>query len=181
MTRQVVIRIEEGSFELGFRVSLKFSEDGQTIDEEFNLQLPPNPDFPRVYDQWKDIHNKLGLEIRAIDIPDAQATNCSNLDDCKKAAQTLENNAKNWFSKLEFEAIAGKIIRILKDGTPNKSVRVIIDTSNDYLCKLSWDSWDLFQRQGFFPQAEFALLSKYDRPKQPWQKPIRILAIFGSN
>ncbi|NEO55511.1 MAG: ABC transporter substrate-binding protein [Okeania sp. SIO3B5] len=179
MVKQVVIRIEEGSFESGFRVSLKFSEDGQTIAEEFNLQLPPNPDFPRVYDRWKDINARLG-EIRAFDSPEAQVTNVSNLDDCKNAAQTLEDNTKNWFSKLEFEAIAGKIIKKLEYGVSHKSLRVIIDTSNDYLSKLSWDSWDLFQEQGFFT-TEFALLSKYDRPKKTWQKPIRILAIFGSN
>ncbi|NEP77384.1 MAG: ABC transporter substrate-binding protein [Okeania sp. SIO3B3] len=181
MIKQVVIRIEEGSFESGFPVSLTFWQDGHITTERNCPPLPPNPDFPRVYDEWKDINARLGLEIRAIESPEVQVTNVSNLDDCKNAAQTLEDNAKNWLRQAEFGAITAKIIRILKDGTPNKSVRVIIDTSNDYLRKLSWDSWDLFQEQGFFPQAEFALLSKYDRPKKTWQKPIRILAIFGSN
>jgi len=180
MIKQVVIRIEEGSFESGFPVSLKISEDGQTIAEEFDLKLPPNPDLPKVYDKWRNIYTKLE-KVRGIEFPKAQITNSSILEDCQNAARFLEDNENEWFRQPEFGAITAKIVKILKDGTPNKSVRVIIDTSNPYLRKLSWDSWDLFQEQGFFPQAEFALFSQYYRPKKTWQKPIRILAIFGSN
>ncbi|GGA17001.1 hypothetical protein [Okeania sp. KiyG1] len=54
MLKQVVIRIEEGSFESGFSVSLEFWQDDKIIDKELDCpKLPANPDFPIVYDKWK--------------------------------------------------------------------------------------------------------------------------------
>ncbi|NER02470.1 MAG: ABC transporter substrate-binding protein [Okeania sp. SIO3C4] len=184
MVKQVVIRIEEGSFESGFPVSLEFWEDRRVIAREKCRPLPPNPDFPRVYNEWKNIYAQLGVEVRAIKIPKNQINHVSSLEKCKEATETLESSVKNWLEQPTFGAITGKILGRLKNGTPNKSVRVIIDTSNDYLRKLSWDSWDLFQKKGFLPQAEFTLLSQYfqdNPPTEILERPINILAIFGSD
>ncbi|MGB3513107.1 MAG: ABC transporter substrate-binding protein [Microcoleaceae cyanobacterium] len=182
MTKQVVIKIEEGSFELGFPVSLEFWQDGRIIATERKCpQLPPNPDFPRVYDEWRNIYTQLGLEVRAIEMQEGQITHVSSLEDCRNATQTLESTLRNWLSKPSFGDIRGRIIGRLRDGTQNESVRIILDTSNDYLRKLSWDCWDLFEESHFLPQAEFALLSQYNRPTEKLQKPIKILAIFGSD
>ncbi|MDY7006741.1 MAG: ABC transporter substrate-binding protein [Cyanobacteriota bacterium] len=178
MMKQVVIRIEEGSFELGFRVSLKFLEDGRTIAEEFNLQLPPNPDFPRVYDEWRSIYTRLGLGERVIEINEGQTTNFASLEECENATRKLESNERNWLGTAAFEVILGRIFKKFQNFTPSESVRVIINTSNPYLHRLSWDYWDLFSS---LPRAEFALLSQYNPPKTTWQQPIRILAIFGSD
>ncbi|NET26050.1 ABC transporter substrate-binding protein [Okeania sp. SIO1I7] len=181
MARQVVIKIEEGSFELGFPVSLEFWQDGRIIATERKCpQLPPNPDFPIVYDEWRNIYTELGRN-RAIKMQEGQTTNISSLEGCQNATRTLESNVRNWLGQPIFGAITARIIGQLKDGTPNESVRVIIHTSNPYLRKLSWDYWDLFEKSYFLPQAEFALLSKYNRPTETLQKPIHILAIFGSN
>ncbi|NEP89159.1 MAG: ABC transporter substrate-binding protein [Okeania sp. SIO2C2] len=180
MTRKVVIKIEEGSFELGFPVSLEFWQDGRIIAREGKCpQLPPNPDFPRVYDEWRNIYTKLGG--RGIKIPDGQTTNVCILEECQNATLTLESNVRNWLGEPIFGAITARIIGELQYRTINESVRVIIDTSNDYLRKLSWDYWDLFEKSYFLPQAEFALLSKYNRPTETLQQPIQILAIFGSD
>ncbi len=182
MPRQVVIKIEEGSFESGFPVSLEFLQDGQIITKEPNYsQLPPNPDFPRVYDQWRNIYTELGLEERGINIPDGQTTHVSSLEECQNATLTLESNVRNWLGQPIFGAITARIIGELQYRTTNESVRVIIDTSNDYLRKLSWDYWDLFEKSYFLPQAEFALLSRYNRPTETLQRQIHILAIFGSD
>ncbi len=183
MTRQVVIRIEEGSFELGFPVSLEFWQDGRIIATDRNCpQLPANPDFPGVYDEWINIYTQLGgLEQRTIDLPEAQITNSSILEDCRNATVTLESTVRRWLSKPSFGDIRGRIIGRLRNGTQNESVRVILDTSNDYLRKLSWDCWDLFEESYFLPKAEFALLSQYAKPAETLQTPINILAIFGSD
>ncbi|OZH52680.1 hypothetical protein AFK68_22780 [Hydrocoleum sp. CS-953] len=226
MTRQVVIKIEEGSFELGFPVSLEFWQDGRIIAKERNCpQLPPNPDFPRVYDEWRKIYTQLGdkwrngvadfgynfyllaiakllndtylrlfsfyfhtliqqrqsVTTRTIETQAGQITHVSSLDECQDATLTLESNVRNWLGQPIFGDIRGRIIGRLNDGTSNQSVRVIIDTSNPYLRKLSWDYWDLFERPYFLPQAEFALLSQYNRPTETLKKPIHILAIFGSD
>ena len=189
MTRQVVIKIEEGSFELGFPVSLEFWQDGRIIATERKCpQLPPNPDFPRVYDEWRNIYIKLGKidpdsfpDFRVIEMQEGQTTNVSSLEGCQNATRTLESNVRNWLGQPIFGAITARIIGQLQDRTPNESVRVIIETSNPYLRKLSWDYWDLFEKSYFLPKAEFALLSEYNRPTEMLEEPIHILAIFGSN
>ncbi|MGD1698461.1 ABC transporter substrate-binding protein [Dapis sp. BLCC M229] len=182
MHRQVVIKIEEGSFELGFPVSLEFWQDGSIIATERKCpQLPPNPDFPIVYDEWRKIYIELGGHRRGIHIPDGQTTNISSLEGCQNATLTLESNVRNWLGQPIFGAITARIIGELQYRTTNESVRVIIDTSNPYLRKLSWDCWDLFEKSYFLPQAEFSLLSKHNRPTETLEKPIHILAIFGSD
>ncbi|GGA17009.1 ABC transporter substrate-binding protein [Okeania sp. KiyG1] len=132
----------------------------------------------------ENIYTELGLEKRAMEIPEKQITHVSSIEGCQNATLTLEGNAKNWLREPQFGDIRGRIIGRLKDGTSNKPVRVIIDTSNSYLRKLSWDCWDLFQKKRFLPQAEFTLLSQYsqfNRPTETLQKPVQILAIFGSD
>ncbi|MGD1807661.1 ABC transporter substrate-binding protein [Dapis sp. BLCC M126] len=182
MARQVVIKIEKGSFESGFPISLEFWQDGSIIATESNCpQLPPNPDFPRVYDEWKNIYTELGLDNRGIKIPDGQTTNFSSLERCQNTTQSLESNVRHWLGQPIFGDIRGRIIGRLNDGTLNQSARVIIKTSNPYLRKFSWDYWDLFERPIFLPQAEFALFSQYNRPKETLEKRIHILAIFGSD
>lgn len=116
-----------------------------------------------------------------IDVPKAQVTHASSLQDCQSATQTLESTVEAWFGDPIFGDIRGRIVGRVKDGTSNESVRIILDTSNAYLRKLSWDRWDLFEKSYFLPRAEFTLLSSYNRPTEIPTAPIKILAIFGSD
>ncbi|MEL7036980.1 MAG: ABC transporter substrate-binding protein [Cyanobacteria bacterium J06592_8] len=180
MAKQVVIRIEAGDFESGFPVSLIFWEDGKIVASDRNCpQLPANRRIPQVYDRWREIYTHLG--DRVIDLPGSQITHSSSLEDCQNATQALESTLRNWFNHPIFGDIRGRIVGQVKDGTPDESVRIILDTSNPYLRKLSWDRWDLFDQPYFLPQAELVLLSRYNRPTEMLQTPIKILAIFGSD
>jgi len=180
MTKQAVIKIEGGSFESGFPVFLEFWQDGRIIATDSNCpQLPPNPQIPQVYEEWREIYTHLGDRI--IKIPDGQTTHASTLQDCQSATQTLESTVKTWFSDPIFGDIRGRIVGQVKDGKSTESVRIILDTSNAYLRKLSWDRWDLFEKSYFLPQAEFTLLSSYNRPTEILTTPLNILAIFGSH
>ncbi|NET44730.1 ABC transporter substrate-binding protein [Okeania sp. SIO2B3] len=181
MVKQVVITIEEGSFESGFPVSLEFWENDRVIARNRKCHpLPRNPDFPRIYDEWRSIYTRLGLGERVIEINEGQVTNVASLEECENATRNLESNERNWLGAAAFGDIRGRIVGKFQNLTPSESVRVIIDTSNPYLHRLSWDYWDLFEKP-YLPQAEFTLLSQHNPPITTWQKPIRILAIFGSD
>ncbi len=180
MTRQVVIKIPGGDFQAGFPVVLEFWEDGRIIAIDRDCPpLPAQPEIEENYKEWRKIHK--GLGDRMIQFPDVQITNQSTYQECLDATETLEHTLKKWFKNPIFGDIRGRIVGRLRGVTPNKSVRIILDTANSYLKKLSWDRWDLFEEDYFLPNAELVLLSRYNRPPESLQIPIKILAIFGSD
>ncbi|MEA5518185.1 ABC transporter substrate-binding protein [Limnoraphis robusta] len=177
---QVVIKIPGGDFDTGFPVVLEFWEDGRIIATDRDCpQLPAQPAIPQIYDKWQKIYRDLGERI--LEVPDAQITHKSTFEDCFKATQTLESTLETWFRKSAFGDIRGRIVGRLRDVAPNESVRIVLDTPNSYLRRLSWDQWDLFKEDHFLPNGELVLLSRYNRPPETLKTPIRILAIFGSD
>ena len=140
MVKQVVITIEGDSFESDFPISLEFWENGKVTHTKRKCHpLPPNPDFPLVYDEWISIYNRLGLGERVIEINKGQITNVASLEESQNATQNLESNVINWLGQPQFGDIRGHIVGKFRNLTPSESVRVIIDTSNSYLHRLSWD------------------------------------------
>ncbi|MGB3189040.1 MAG: ABC transporter substrate-binding protein [Limnoraphis sp.] len=180
MKKQVVIRISGGSFEAGFPVVLEFWEDGRIIAIDRDCPaLPAQPEIEENYKEWQEIYRNLG--DRTIQIPDSQITNQSTFQDCFNVTKNLENTLVNWFKNPIFGDIRGRIVGRLRDVAPNESVRVVLDTPNHYLRRLSWDGWDLFERDYFLPNAELVLLSRYNRPPETLRIPVKILAMFGSD
>ncbi|WP_414622184.1 ABC transporter substrate-binding protein [Calothrix sp. CCY 0018] len=174
MSKFVVLNIDEGSFEQGFPVSIGMGEEGPTYYRQ-RFKLPPAPDIPHLYKDWKHKYGDLGETIRQIGIPPAQVTNHSVIEDEKQARKRLEGYVRQWFDQLPFRELQ---VRIEERTQPNESVRVIIDTNNIYLKKLPWHLWQLFQNR---PQAEFALIAEYAPPTEPLKRPVKILAIFGGS
>ncbi|WP_413162267.1 ABC transporter substrate-binding protein [Capilliphycus salinus ALCB114379] len=180
MKKQVVIKISGGDFDTGFPVVLEFWEDGRIIAIDRDCPaLPAQPEIEENYKEWREIHGDLG--DRTIQFPDAQITNQSTFKECLVATQTLEYTLETWFKNPIFGDIRGRIVGRLRGVAPNESVRIVLDTANDYLRRLSWDRWDLFEKDYFLPNAELVLLSRYNRPPETLQTPIKILAIFGSD
>ncbi len=180
MTKQVVIEIPGGDFDTGFPVVLEFWEDGRIIATDRHCpKLPAQPEIQKIYEKWLEIHRNLGG--RMIQVPDAQITHQSTFEDYFQATQTLETTLETWFKNPIFGDIRGRILGRLRDVAPNESVRVILDTANPYLQKLSWDRWDLFEKDYFLSNGELVLLSRYNRPPETFRIPVRILAIFGSD
>ncbi|MEA5518184.1 ABC transporter substrate-binding protein [Limnoraphis robusta] len=180
MKKQVVIKIPGGDFDTGFPVVLEFWEDGRiiAIDRECPA-LPAQPEIQKNYEEWQENYRVLG--DRMIQVAEVQITNQSTYQECLDATETLEYTLATWFKNPIFGDIRGRIVGRLKDVESNESVRVILDTANPYLRKLSWDRWDLFERDYFLPNAELVLLSRYNRPPETLRIPVRILAIFGSD
>ncbi|MGB3638830.1 MAG: ABC transporter substrate-binding protein [Rivularia sp. (in: cyanobacteria)] len=174
MSKLVVLNIDEGGFEQGFPVSLGIGEDGR-IHHRNRVTLPPAPDIPRLYKDWKDKYGDLGQDFSQINIPPAQVTNCSASEDENEARIRFEEYLRQWFSQLPWRELR---VRIEERTQPNDFIRVIIDTNNIYLKKLPWHLWQLFHNR---LQAEFALSAEYAPPSEPLKRPVKILAIFGGS
>jgi branched-chain amino acid transport system substrate-binding protein len=174
MSKFVVLNIDEGSFEQGFPVSLGIGEDG-CIHYRKRITVPPAPDIPDLYKEWQDKYRNLGENNRQIDIPSAQVTRVSILEDENQARNILENYLREWFAQLPWRELR---VCIEEKTQPQEFIRVIIDTHNIYLKKLPWHLWQLFHNR---PHAEFALSAEYAPPKEPLERPLKILAIFGGS
>ncbi|MGB3654989.1 MAG: sensor protein Chase2, partial [Rivularia sp. (in: cyanobacteria)] len=89
MSKFVVLSIDEGSFEQGFPVRLGIGEDGGPTFHKEKVTLPPAPDIPRLYQEWRDRYRELGETIRQIDVSDAQITHVTVIDDENEARYRL--------------------------------------------------------------------------------------------
>jgi len=174
MNKLVVLNIDEGSFEQGFPVSLGIGEDGR-IHYKNRVKLPPAPEIPSLYKEWKDKYGDLGENIRQIDVPSAQVTRVSIINDENEARNKFEEYLRGWFSQLPWRELR---VSIEERTQPDEFIRVIIDTRNIYLKKLPWHLWQLFNNR---PHAEFALSAEYAPPTEPLKRPVKVLAIFGGS
>ncbi|AFY59118.1 ABC-type branched-chain amino acid transport system, periplasmic component [Rivularia sp. PCC 7116] len=174
MNKLVVLNIDEGSFEQGFPVRLGIGEDGR-IHFRNRVTLPPAPEIPRLYQEWQDKYRDLGENIRQIDVPSAQVTRVSIIEDENQARNIFENYLNEWLSQLSWRELR---VSIEEKTQPDEFIRVIIDTHNIYLKKLPWHLWQLFDNR---PHAEFALSADYAPPTEPLKRPVKILAIFGDS
>jgi len=64
MTKLVKLKIDEGNFEVGFKVTVEIGEDGKPYDTEFKGRLPSYPTIPNDYQGWRTnyrLGNKFSL------------------------------------------------------------------------------------------------------------------------
>lgn len=176
MNNLVVLNIDEGSFEQGFPVRLGIGEDGR-IHFRSRVNLPPAPEIPRLYQEWQEKYRDLGDsgENRQIDVPSAQVTRVSVIEDENEARNKFEEYLHRWFSQLPWRELQ---VRIEERTHPDEFIRLIIATHDIYLKKLPWHLWKLFHNRS---HAEFALSAEYAPPTEPLKRPVNILAIFGGS
>jgi CHASE2 domain-containing sensor protein len=191
MSRLVVLKIGEGSFEQGFPVILQISEEGNSpatpppppptaapyLIAELTGKLPPRPDLPSLYQRWQQTYRRLGMRSR-LNAPTTQETNVSTLADCQKVATALSDRFNQWLRAESFRLLREKWLEKL---SPDNAIRVILQTENRQLQQLPWHLWDLLDR---YPQAELALgAPMYERVVQDRKlgDRVRILAILGDS
>ena len=56
MGKLVVLKLGDGSFELGFSVTLQIGEDGDRPSTEIIGKLPPNLEIPQYYSYWQSAY-----------------------------------------------------------------------------------------------------------------------------
>ncbi len=177
MGKLVVLKLGDGSFDLGFPVTLQIGEDGDRPFTEITGKLPPNPEIPNYYGYWQSAYYRLGLRTR-LEAAAVQVTNVSVMDDCYNAAAMLCQSLNAWLNRDSFRPIREKLLEKLM---PSDAVRVILQTEDTLLQRLPWHLCNLFSR---YPKAEIAVSAPaYDQSEKasPQRNKIRILAILGSS
>jgi CHASE2 domain-containing sensor protein len=177
VSKLIIIKLGEGSFESGFSVTLQMGEEAKHPSLEIVGKLPDRVEIPQYYHSWATSYRQLGLRSR-LEASSAQITNVSRLENCDKCAQQLRNSLNRWLASESFRPIREKLLERLMPAEP---IRIIIQTENTILRRLPWHLWDLCDR---YPQAEIALGAPiYDDPEQlntPHSQ-VRILAILGNS
>jgi CHASE2 domain-containing sensor protein len=177
MTKLVVLKFTDGSFDQGFTVTLQIGEERDRASTEITGKLPPCPEMPLYYDRWQSSYLQLGHRYR-LDADKIQITNVSISQDCHNMSHILRARFNTWLRTEEFRPLREKCLERL---LPTDEIRVILQSENSQLQRLPWHLWDLFER---YPKAEIALSSPtYDgilQPRTP-NSVVKILAIVGNS
>lgn len=177
VSKLIIIKLGEGSFESGFSVTLQIGEEAKRPSLEIAGKLPATSEIPQYYHNWAASYRQLGLRSR-LEAATAQITNVSKLETCDKCAQELSNSLNRWLAAESFRPIREKLLERLM---PVDQIRIIIQTENTILRRLPWHLWDLCDR---YPQAEIALgapIYDYLEQQSTPHSQVRILAILGNS
>ncbi|MBD2438328.1 CHASE2 domain-containing protein [Nostoc sp. FACHB-110] len=177
MTKLVVLKFGDGSFNQGFAVTLQIGEENDRPESEITGRLSPCPEMPLYYSRWQASYLNLGKSYR-LDADKIQVTNVSINQSCQDLAHALRARFNTWLRVEEFRPLREKWLEKL---LPTDEIRVILQTDNSQLQRLPWHLWELLER---YPKAEIAIaLPTYDRILQPrTQNPkVKILAIVGNS
>ncbi|WP_254173191.1 CHAT domain-containing protein [Planktothrix pseudagardhii] len=181
MSKIVILEIAEGNWEQGFPVRLRIGTEGERFLADFPPgQLPGSADVLQFYQLWQSSYRQLPSPLR-LEASKNQVTNSSEiLDQCREAAQKLEESLNDWLNSETFRPLKERLLHNLNR---SESVRVFIQTNNVELRRLPWHLWDLFRS---YKQAEVILAAPLFDPDQPpilnsSKKELKILAILGDS
>jgi CHASE2 domain-containing sensor protein len=180
MEKRVILTLMEGSFEHGFPVILRISEDNAPAETGIQVsgKLPPAPYIPEVFKNWQSAYRQLVMPHARIKPKPAQVTNVS----CHQLGDRLAEYLNEWLNSgtKEWQKIRDGLQHFLSD---TDEIQFIIQSNDIQLRQLPWNLWNFFEN---YPKAEFALsASEYQSPKKALTKnsssKVRILAILGNS
>lgn len=181
MDKLVILKFGDGDWEKGFSVTLQIALEGTRPSVELSGQLPPAPEIPLRYSNWREAFLNIFEFQRGLQKSVKQVKNSSQLiPECSKCAQILADTLKTWLNSESFRPIKERMLSKLDS---NESIRVIIQTDNLELRRLPWHLWDFFDSQSY-PKAEIAVSTpEYDQQQKTTiaKEKVRILAILGDD
>ncbi len=179
MCELVILSLGPGNFDDGFpAVTARLGN----LSMKFTGSLPPAPDIPQLYRNWQLLYQALcqsNRDSRSIEIVEGGVTNVSE-GVFKDVCQSLEYSINSWLGSEEFHNIELQLRTQLET---SQSVRVVIESDDEYIWRLPWQLWSFFQD---YPHAEVSLSSP-EYPSPPPLSPrnaqteVKILAIIGSS
>jgi CHASE2 domain-containing sensor protein len=173
----VILKLEPGSFEQGFSVTLQIGEEAARPTLEIIGDLPPALEVLQDYEHWQTSYRSLDLRGRPMGIP-KPTKKVATVVECQQAAEQLRVRFNHWLQAESFRSIREKWLEKLQ---PDQRVRVILQTNDYRLQKLPWHLWDLVER---FSQVEIAMgAPTYEQILTTTQNSttVKILAILGNS
>lgn len=176
MDKRVTLKLNAGTLETGFLVSLQIGDEGTVPEVEISGSLPPNPALKSLYQRWQAAYRRLGSLTR-LEADTGFVTNVSIIGDCLGLAEELKRSLNQWLHSDSFRPIQEKLLERL---TPDDTIRLILQTPTGLVQRLPWHLWNILNR---YAKLEIALSTPaYEKVSTPTISPhekVRILAIIG--
>ncbi len=179
MQKLVVLNLD-GNLTQGVRVTLEIGPEGDRAATEVRGDLPPKPEMVTHYDRWQSTYRSLeDFRITPIGIS-MGGSRTEQLKNCHNFGSELSKHLNSWLNSESFRPLKEKLLKQL---TPNDTVRVLIKTDNIWLRRLPWHLWDLFED---YSKAEVALSApEYEKLPESnttaSREKVKILAILGNS
>ncbi|MCA2684384.1 MAG: ABC transporter substrate-binding protein [Microcystis sp. M038S2] len=181
MSRVVILKIGDGSFETGFSVTLEIRDNHLLIAPFTDGKLVPNLDiadalqnYRRAYYHWVKSQPSLGITV-----PHSMITHAAvgdPRDNLKKATKTLKDSLNEWLNSSSLSSIQNLILFHI--GTESE-VRFFIHTTHFDLQQIPWECWNFLHK--WFPDVEIALTIQIDPPRErTFTSAINVLVILGN-
>lgn len=174
----VALKIREGSFDLGFSVTLEISQEGCPTELEISSQLPAAPHIPQQYCRWQSAYLGLGLSAR-LESNKAFISNYSRSEDCNHAAAKLLTSINNWLNADSFRHLKERFLSRLN---PIDELRILIQSEDIQIQCLPWHLVNWFTP---YTKSEVAISKpSYEKEKQTvtnLKSQVRILAVIGNS
>ncbi|MBL1208206.1 CHAT domain-containing protein [Geminocystis sp. GBBB08] len=173
----IVFKIGEGSFESGFTLSIRLSQDDtKELLVETEGRLPPAPNLYQSYSNWQSSYRNLSVSLR-LGATETQVTNVS-VRECKQYINTLQIDLNQW---LQHSQVQSLLLDLFPHLHQQDLIRFVIQTADVRLWQLPWHLWTMWHR---YPQTEIALskpnCQKPNRKENlDYSRKVRILAILG--
>ncbi|NCR66043.1 MAG: ABC transporter substrate-binding protein [Microcystis aeruginosa LL11-07] len=181
MSRVVILKIGDGSFETGFSVTLEIRDNHLLIAPFTDGKLVPNLDiadalqnYRRAYYHWVKSQPSLGITV-----PHSMITHAAvgdPRDNLRKATKTLKDSLNEWLNSSSLSLIQNHILFHI--GTESE-VRFFIQTTHFDLQQIPWECWNFLHK--WFPDVEIALTIQIDPPRErTFTSAINVLVILGN-
>lgn len=178
MQKLVVLKLD-GDLISGVRVTLEIGAEGSRAVTSVRGNLPPKPEMVTQYNDWQSTYRSLSdFRITPISISIGDST--EQQKNCRLLGDELSKHLNSWLNSETFRPLKEKLLKQL---TPDDTVRVLIKTSDIWLRRLPWQKWDFFED---YPLAEVALSApEYEHlcSSNPatFKEQVKILAILGNS
>ncbi|MBE9068307.1 CHASE2 domain-containing protein [Leptolyngbya cf. ectocarpi LEGE 11479] len=181
MKKRVTLKLNDGSLETGFLVTLQIGDEGAIPTSEILGRLPAAAELRSLYLRWQAAYRQLGglHTLRLGASPDAFPTNVSYTEDCQHLADELQQVFNQWLQSESFRPVQDKLLERLNSDDP---IRLIVQAQQDVVQRLPWHLWNICDR---YPKLEIALSAPIYEKKSPAivsrRARVRILAVLGDS
>jgi len=173
MAKLVILILQEGNFEQGFRALLQIRGDDPPTETEIQIPgiLPPAPDIPELLNRWRS-------NFQSVKTSRLEAISSQVVSPNPQVAQELTDRLNEW---LNYGDKQWRDIRDLLLQNTQEKTRILLETEDIDLRRIPWHTWDIFAR-GNYKKTDIALSPRsYQRPNRDIfpSKTVKILAVFG--
>lgn len=179
MQKLVVLKLD-GNLVEGVRACLEIGAEKDRAAMSVQGNIPANPQLVMHYERWQSTYRSLDdFRIKPIGISIGGDRN-EQLNNCRLLEDQLSQQMNAWLNCDLFRPLKDKLLKQL---TPDDTVRILIKTDDPWLRRLPWQLWDFLEEYSgaevalSAPEYEILPSSKTAISKNK----VNILAILGNS